>query len=83
MSIKEQALNSAAGVIPKDTSRTITQDELELCRLGMMVARLQLKAMSAVATAVEHTVEADGFAYLERQFEELSKQIHNGEIRGA
>lgn len=63
-------------------SAQITQNQLDLCRLAMGIARIHLKGVGAVCAGLELPTIVDTCKALEYQFDELSKQIFNGEIVG-
>lgn len=59
----------------------MTQAQLELARLGMSIARMQLKTMQASTDALQ--IETNGeFIEFEKQMAELCDKIYTGEIRG-
>lgn len=61
----------------------MTQDQLDLCALGITIARLQLKVMAATATALNDSEGCQRFMALEGEFEVLATQIQTGKIRGS
>jgi hypothetical protein len=58
----------------------MTQDDLEMTRLGLVTARLQFKAMSAVAFATQQYLASEEFSRYELECERICKAIETGAI---
>jgi hypothetical protein len=60
----------------------ISQEQLDLCRLGMVIAQLQIHGLIATAKGLNLPV-APELENLQANMAELSKQIFNGEIKAS
>lgn len=60
----------------------MTQAQLELARLGMSIARMQLKTMFSTMAALGEYQISDQLKQFEIDMKKLCTQIFNGEIRG-